>query len=153
MSSIMRGGETEQEARASFSGSKLALFIGGRLLVYLRDDLPSIPFPDHWDFPGGGREPGETPEETALRETEEEFGLRLSASDLRHATAHRGHEQGWLNWFFAAHLPASTEAAIRFGDEGQLWRLIEPADYLRNPRRIPHLAALLEDYLTSMADR
>jgi 8-oxo-dGTP pyrophosphatase MutT (NUDIX family) len=32
-----------------------------RLLVYLRDDKPDIPFPDHWDFFGGHVEAGETP--------------------------------------------------------------------------------------------
>ncbi len=152
MTSIIPASGSEQEARASFAGAKVALFIGGLLLVYLRDDLPSIPFPDQWDFPGGGREGNESPEETVLRETREEFGLELDASQLRHPLPHRSHEQGWLNWFFAAHLPETAEGLIRFGEEGQLWRLIEPEAYLRNPRRIPHLAALLEDYLRSMPD-
>ncbi|WP_172331920.1 NUDIX domain-containing protein [Mangrovicoccus sp. HB161399] len=152
MFSIIRAAGSEQEARESFAGAKVALFIGGLLLVYLRDDLPSIPFPDQWDFPGGGREGNETPEETVLRETREEFGLDLDPGELHHAIAHRSHEQGWLNWFFAAHLPAGAEADIRFGEEGQFWRLIEPEAYMQNPRRIPHLAALLEDYLGSMPD-
>ena len=34
-----------------------------RLLVYLREDKPEIPFPNHWDFFGGHLEEGETPEE------------------------------------------------------------------------------------------
>jgi len=25
----------------------------GRLLIYLRDEKPNIPFPNHWDFFGG----------------------------------------------------------------------------------------------------
>jgi 8-oxo-dGTP diphosphatase len=40
----------------------------GRLLIYLRDDKPGIPFPSHWDFFGGHLESGETPEEALLRE-------------------------------------------------------------------------------------
>lgn len=33
-------------------------------------------------FPGGGAEPGETPEQTAVREVQEECGLTLTGSDL-----------------------------------------------------------------------
>jgi 8-oxo-dGTP diphosphatase len=32
-------------------------------LLYLRDNKPDIPFPDHWDLIGGHIEEGETPEE------------------------------------------------------------------------------------------
>jgi putative (di)nucleoside polyphosphate hydrolase len=37
----------------------------------------------HWDIPKGLGEPGETPRETALRETFEETGLRLTPDSLR----------------------------------------------------------------------
>ena len=49
----------------------------GRLLVYLRDDKPDIPFPNHWDFFGGHVEEGETPEAALLREVKEELGIDL----------------------------------------------------------------------------
>ena len=55
----------------SFDGAKLALFLGKDLVVILRDDKPDIPYPAHWDLPGGGREGAETPEACALRETYE----------------------------------------------------------------------------------
>ena len=48
-----------------------------RLLVYLRDDKPYIPFPNHWDFIGGHVEEGETPEEALVREVKEEIGVDL----------------------------------------------------------------------------
>jgi 8-oxo-dGTP diphosphatase len=51
----------------------------GRLLIYLRDDKPEIPFPDHWDFFGGHLEAGETPEQALVREVEEELGVALNA--------------------------------------------------------------------------
>jgi len=51
----------------------------GRLLIYLRDNKPEIPFPDHWDFFGGHIEEGETPEQALAREVGEELGVRLES--------------------------------------------------------------------------
>jgi 8-oxo-dGTP diphosphatase len=48
-----------------------------RLLIYLRDDKPDIPFPNHWDFFGGHLEEGETPEQALVREVKEELGVDL----------------------------------------------------------------------------
>ena len=129
-----------------FHGAKLALFLGDRLLVIRRDDFPGLPWPGHLDFPGGGREGAESPEDCALRETFEEVGLRLGPGDLTGGRVHRG--TGRPTWFFVAHLPAEAEARIRFGDEGQGWHLMPPADYLAHPLRIPHLALLLAEVLT-----
>jgi len=49
----------------------------GRLLIYLRDDKPEIPFPNHWDFFGGHLEQGEAPEQALVREIKEELGFDL----------------------------------------------------------------------------
>ena len=49
----------------------------GKLLFYLRDDKPTIPFPNHWDFFGGHIDPGETPEVALKREIKEELGFEL----------------------------------------------------------------------------
>jgi 8-oxo-dGTP diphosphatase len=48
-----------------------------RLLIYLRDDKPNIPFPNYWDLFGGHVEEGETPEEALVRELKEELALEL----------------------------------------------------------------------------
>ena len=100
-----------------FDGAKVALFLGARLLILRRDDNPAILWPDHWDFPGGGREGTETPFETVARETREEVGLTLTPADLLWQAQDRD------VWFFVARLPAEAEAGIVFGDEGQGWRL------------------------------
>lgn len=50
-----------------------------KLLIYLRDDKPAIPFPNHWDFFGGHVEEGETPEQALCRELQEEIGVTLES--------------------------------------------------------------------------
>jgi 8-oxo-dGTP diphosphatase len=59
----------------------------GKFLLYLRDNKPDIPFPDHWDLIGGHIEEGETPEEALLREVKEELDL-----DLKEYTFYRKYE-------------------------------------------------------------
>jgi 8-oxo-dGTP diphosphatase len=49
----------------------------GEFLLYLRDNKPSIPFPDHWDLIGGHVEEGETPEEALVREIKEELDIDI----------------------------------------------------------------------------
>ncbi len=46
------------------------------VLLLLRDDKDSIPFPNMWDIPGGKVEKDENPEETVRREMNEELGLQ-----------------------------------------------------------------------------
>ena len=53
-----------------------------QILLYLRDDKPSIPFPAHWDLFGGHVEEDETPEEALVREIKEELDIDLAPSDF-----------------------------------------------------------------------
>jgi ADP-ribose pyrophosphatase YjhB (NUDIX family) len=46
----------------------------GKYLMIRRENRPDIPYPDLWDAAGGGKEPGETALQTALRESSEETG-------------------------------------------------------------------------------
>ena len=48
-----------------------------KILLLLRDDKPSIPYPNRWDIPGGVVEQGESPEEAIIREMKEEIELDL----------------------------------------------------------------------------
>ena len=52
----------------------------GKLLIYLRDDKPTIPFPNHWDLFGGFVEAGESVVEALHRELWEE--LRVKPQDV-----------------------------------------------------------------------
>jgi 8-oxo-dGTP diphosphatase len=53
-----------------------------QILLFLRDDLPHIPYPNTWDVPGGHVEEGETAAQCIVREMKEEMGLDLAGFEL-----------------------------------------------------------------------
>lgn len=130
-----------------FTGCKIAYIFNGQLLVYKRDDFPHIPFPGLWDFPGGGREGNETPEECVLRELNEEFAISLNASRL----VYRKKVPDYLNtgnsFFFVAEGQQAEIETVVFGNEGQCWQLMGIDDYLAHPQAIPILIGRLSAFL------
>ncbi|AMV40097.1 (deoxy)nucleoside triphosphate pyrophosphohydrolase [Planctomyces sp. SH-PL62] len=59
---------------------------GGRFLI--RERPPGTVYAGYWEFPGGKVEPGETPEQTTVRECLEETGLVVVATSLRAVIEH-----------------------------------------------------------------
>ncbi|MCD4797362.1 MAG: NUDIX domain-containing protein [Candidatus Cloacimonetes bacterium] len=53
-----------------------------KVLLFLRDDKPDLPYRNMWDVPGGHVEPDETPEECIVREMKEEMNLDLKDFQL-----------------------------------------------------------------------
>ncbi len=130
-----------------FTGCKVALFLGERLVTILRDDKPDIPWPNMWDLPGGGREDGETPMETARREVKEEIGLDVpEAAFVWQRLYPSENRPGKMVWFFVALGPAEWEQDIVFGDEGQRWALVTPDDFAKLEDVIPAYAERLTDW-------
>ncbi|WP_043676220.1 NUDIX hydrolase [Clavibacter michiganensis] len=73
------------EGAALPEGCQVVLVDGaGRILLQLRDDIPTIPFPGMWAIPGGMLEPGETPLACIVREVEEELGARIPPAEVAH---------------------------------------------------------------------
>ncbi len=129
-----------------FTGAKLALFIGGELLITLRDDFAHIPFPNVWDFPGGGRDAGETPLQCMHREVIEEVGLVIPEGAIIWQRRYQ------RDWFFVAVMPAGFERGIVFGDEGQGWRLVTLDAFFALTDVVPHFPQQVRDWLSDGGD-
>lgn len=65
---------------------RLVVFVltndAGEYLCHFRDGNPGIIHPMQWSLFGGHIEPGETSAQTAVRELEEELGIRAGEHDL-----------------------------------------------------------------------
>jgi 8-oxo-dGTP diphosphatase len=134
-----------------FHGAKVALLIGADLLITLRDDIPAIDCPGLWDLPGGGREGGETPRQTALRETREEVGLDLAPAEWLWARAFPSATlKGTVSWLLVARLPAGAERGVAMGDEGQGWRLVPPEEFVAMDGAVPFLQDRVGVWLASL---
>ena len=53
-----------------------------QVLLVLRDNIPTIPYPGLWDVPGGHIEDNETPEECIVREMLEEIEVNVEGCKL-----------------------------------------------------------------------
>lgn len=131
-----------------FSGTKIALLCGQAVLVYLRDDKAGIAFPGQWDLPGGGREGDESPVRCAVREVEEEFGIRIAEDRV---TSLRRFERACgtasATYFCVAHVSPDEIDRIVFGDEGQRWALMHCHDFIAREDAVPDLRRRLEQHL------
>jgi 8-oxo-dGTP diphosphatase len=132
-----------------FGGAKLALYLGTRLAVILRDDRPGLIFAGHWDLPGGGREGEETPRDCALRECREELGLSVPETAIVWGRAFQ--EGGDIKWFFVAQLPETAISTVVFGDEGQRWQLMAQGEFLAHPKAVPAFQDRLNIWLTDQS--
>lgn len=117
---------------SAFCGSKIALFRQQQILLYRRDDKPGISFPGLWDLPGGGREGDETPDECVFREVFEEFGICIPANRIYWSRSYlAASPNGLPQCFFVGWLASADDEAIRFGNEGKEWSLMDVATYLQ----------------------
>ncbi len=58
-------------------GAKIIILSPDKILLFHRDNIPTIRFPDHWCLVGGGIENGESPEQGLIREVKEEASYNL----------------------------------------------------------------------------
>ncbi|MGT2763490.1 NUDIX hydrolase [Streptococcus intermedius] len=131
-----------------FSGCKIALICDDRLLTILRDDKASIPYPNMWELPGGGREGEEMPFECVQREVFEELSLKLEEADIVWAKEYQGMlDPDKTSIFMVGIITQEDFASIAFGDEGQAYQLMDVSQFLSDNKVILQLQDRLRDYL------
>ena len=134
-----------------FHGVKIALFSGADILVYRRDRKPGLRHAGCWDLPGGGREGAETPDECVLREVEEEFGIRLDPAAIAHRRSLPSRDfPGHVGWFMVGTITAPEIASIRFGSEGEEWRMMPAVAFVADDESVFYLRDRLADYLAEL---
>lgn len=106
----------------------------GRVLVL------STTYKDHWELPGGGVEPAETPHQAARREALEELGIPIPPGRLlcvEHAPPRADRSSPMIHFIFdapraedldlrAVRLQATEIAGYEFVEAGQAGRLLGP---------------------------
>ena len=131
-----------------FTGCKIALICDGQILTILRDDKPTIPWPNMWELPGGGREGDESPFECAAREVYEELGIDLTEDCLLWSKVyHSMLFEGRQSVFMVGQLSQEQFDSITFGDEGQAYKLMNIEEFLDSKQAVPQLQGRLRDYL------
>ena len=136
------------DSRMDFTGSKIALICGGKVLTILRDDKDDILCPNMWDLPGGGREGDESPFDCAQREVYEELGIHLTEVCLLWSKVYSSVLFEWKqSVFMVGQLSQDQFDSIVFGDEGQAYQLMKVEEFLTSSQVIPQLQRRLRDYL------
>ena len=131
-----------------FSGCKIALLCDDKLLTILRDDKASIPYPNMWELPGGGREGEETPFECVQREVFEELGLKLEEAAIVWVKAYPGMlDPDKTSIFMVGTITQEECASIVFGDEGQAYQMMDICQFVSDDKVISQMQDRLSDYL------
>lgn len=77
-----------------------------KILLFLRDNKPTIPYPDYWQLPGGGIEKGETPDEAVRRELEEEVSYVPKSLNYLGQVKRPGNKRSYLYYSFVGKIEA-----------------------------------------------
>ena len=138
---------------SDFTGCKIALFCGDSLLTILRDDKASIPWPNMWELPGGGREEDESPFGCVAREVYEELGIHLTEDCLLWSKVYPSMlYEGRYSVFMVGQLRQEQFDNITFGDEGQGHQLMNVEEFLSSSQVVPQLQDRVRDYLEEKND-
>ena len=136
------------DQQLDYTGCKIALICDGRILTILRDDKPTIPWPNLWELPGGGREGDESPFECAAREVYEELTIQLSKDDIIWSWIYPSMlDENKKSVFLVGKLTQEQFDSIVFGDEGQSFKLMSIEEFLTLDQVVPQLQERVRDYV------
>ncbi len=107
------------------------------------------PLPHYWKYPGGKGEGDETPEETAIREVEEEAGILLCRGALRVLV--REDRKTHVFILFETEATLRQEGVKARGNEGEDVALFKPEEVLAMPDFFPSHDRLSRHRLNELA--
>lgn len=116
----------------------------GKILMQQRDGNTKC-YPFKWCFPGGGLDPNESHEQTAIREVGEECAVVVDRANLKFAFAfdHDGYK---CDHFFVVDVHENLEAECHEGLRVE-WKTIEEIARLDLADWLPGAVVLLESFL------
>lgn len=136
--------ETETKSRRILLVAACALVdADGRILLAQRPEGKTLA--GLWEFPGGKVEPGETPEETLIRELDEELGIRTKVACLAPLTF-ASHTYDDFHLLMPLYICRRFEGTAH-GREGQAIKWVRPKalrDYPMPPADEPLIPFLMD---------
>lgn len=107
-------------------------------VIILEDDqeralIVKANYKEHWTFPGGLIDPGETPKQAALREIKEEVGLAIDSDSMRFSWVTARHSATIDTYQFVFKAPLATDATddiVLQASEIDEWLLVSKTDVL-----------------------
>jgi 8-oxo-dGTP pyrophosphatase MutT (NUDIX family) len=116
------------------TASAALIVVGGEYLLQLRDSKHGIFFPRHWGCFGGACDPGESPQQTLVRELGEELGLAPDTSRIRHFTSFEfdlafAGVASIRRYFYEVAIDPAVHAELHL-EEGAAMRLFGPEEIL-----------------------
>ena len=131
----------------NFHGVKIAIIVNNKLLVFLRDNKPSLFNANMWDLPGGGRENEESPLDCIVREVYEEFELELTRNDITWQKAFPAQKDpNQIAYFMVAEIESTRTQDLKL-HEGQKWTFMTIEEFLGRDDVIPALKERFQAFL------
>jgi 8-oxo-dGTP diphosphatase len=121
----------------------------GEILMQLRDDGNGnvIPYPNMWNFPGGAIEEGEAYIDTAVREMEEEFELKINPDNLKLVWTY-GHDNTKNDYVLAGNVDSNAKLVLHEGADMQ-WFTLEQIKKLELGFEQAKILPYVEQFLKS----
>jgi 8-oxo-dGTP diphosphatase len=134
----------------NFHGTKVAILVGDKLLMLLRDNKPGLFNANMWDFPGGGRKGKENHQECAIREIREELGIKINSKSFIWEKIYPAQKDPNQKAFFiVAKISGENIKGIKL-NEGQKWALFDKETFFKKDNVVEALKLRFNDYLKSI---